>query len=141
PEILDRCRILKKQWEQRRLSGFSPANFRSETVRHPTRHALRATISLKQISSAAVARPHFLIEFERLSGSGAGYQTRGTALSHLARLTSREQNLARLVSDGRSNQEIADESSLSLETVKKHLHSIFCKLQVPSRSRLMALMR
>jgi len=141
PEILDRCRVLKKQWEQQRLSGFAPVNFRSETVRHPTRHALRATISLKQISSAAVARPHFLVEFESLSGSGAGYQTRDAALSHLVRLTSREQNLARLVCDGRSNQEIADESGLSLETVKAHLHSIFCKLEVPSRSRLIALMR
>jgi DNA-binding CsgD family transcriptional regulator len=141
PEILDRCRVLKKQWEQQRLSGFAPVNFRSETVRHPTRHALRATISLKQISSATVARPHFLVEFESLSGSGAGYQTRDAALSHLVRLTSREQNLARLVCDGRSNQEIADESGLSLETVKTHLHSIFCKLEVPSRSRLIALMR
>src|SRR5437762_10897090 len=81
------------------------------------------TISLKQISSAAVARPHFLIEFESLHGSPAtGYQTSGAPLSHLVRLTSREQNLARLVCDGRSNQEIADESGLSLETVKKHLH-------------------
>jgi DNA-binding NarL/FixJ family response regulator len=62
-------------------------------------------------------------------------------LAQLARLTKREQDLARLVCDGRSNQEIADESGLSLETVKKHLHSIFCKLEVPSRSRLMALMR
>ena len=141
PEILDRCRVLKKQWEQQRLSGFAAANFRSETVRHPTRHALRATISLKQISSAAFARPHFLVEFESLSGSGAGYQTRDGALSHLIRLTSREQNLARLVCDGRSNQEIADATGLSLETVKTHLHSIFCKLEVPSRSRLIALMR
>jgi DNA-binding CsgD family transcriptional regulator len=140
-EILDRCRVLKKQWEQQGLPGFAPANFRSETVRHPTRDAFRATISLKQINSAAVARPHFLVEFESLSGSSAGYQTRDAALSHLVRLTSREQNLARLVCDGRSNQEIADESGLSLETVKTHLHSIFCKLQVPSRSRLMALMR
>jgi DNA-binding NarL/FixJ family response regulator len=49
--------------------------------------------------------------------------------------------LARLVCDGRSNQEIADEAGLSLETVKRHLHSIFCKLEVSSRSRLMALMR
>jgi DNA-binding NarL/FixJ family response regulator len=62
-------------------------------------------------------------------------------LSHLVRLTSREQNLARLVCDGRGNQEIADEAGLSLETVKRHLHSIFCKLEVSSRSRLMALMR
>ena len=38
-------------------------------------------------------------------------------------------------------QEIADESGLSLETVKKHLHSVFRKLEVNSRSRLMALMR
>ena len=65
----------------------------------------------------------------------------GASLSHLARLTTREQELAYLVCDGRSNQEIADESGLSLETVKKHLHSIFCKLEVPSRSRLIALVR
>ena len=131
----------EKTMEQQRMSSFAPANLRSETVRHPTCHALRATISLKQISSVAVARPHFLVQFESLSGSGAGYQTRDAALSHLVRLTSREQNLARLVCDGRSNQEIADERGLSLETVKRHLHSIFCKLEVPSRSRLIALVR
>jgi DNA-binding NarL/FixJ family response regulator len=113
-----------------------------ETVRHPTQRDLRATISLKQIGSAAFARPHFLVEFESLRGSsGTGYQIGRTSLSHLVRLTSREQNLARLVCDGRSNQEIADEIGVSLETVKKHLHSIFSKLQVPSRNRLMALMR
>jgi DNA-binding CsgD family transcriptional regulator len=142
PEILDRCRVLKNRWKQLTSLGLAPANFRDETVRHPTRRDLRATISLKQISSAAVGRPHFLIEFESLHGSPAtGYQTSGASLSHLVRLTSREQNLARLVCDGRSNQEIADESGLSLETVKKHLHSIFSKLEVPSRGRLMALMR
>jgi DNA-binding CsgD family transcriptional regulator len=138
PQILDQCRVLKKRWKQ--LSP--PANFRGETVRHPTRGDLRATISLKQISSAAVARPQFLVEFESLHGSAAtGYQTGDASLSHLVRLTSREQNLAHLVCDGRSNQEIADKSGLSLETVKKHLHSIFNKLAVPSRSRLMTLLR
>jgi DNA-binding CsgD family transcriptional regulator len=138
PEILDQCRVLKKRWKQ--LSP--PANFRGETVRHPTRRDLRATISLKQISSAAVARPQFLVEFESLHGSAAtGYQTSDASLSHLVRLTSREQNLAHLVCDGRSNQEIADKSGLSLETVKKHLHAIFNKLEVPSRSRLMTLLR
>jgi DNA-binding CsgD family transcriptional regulator len=141
PEVLNQCRVLKKRWEQLSPLGLAPANFVDKTVRHPTRR-LRATISLKQISSAAFARPHFLIEFEDLHGSGGtGYQISSASLSHLVRLTSREQNLAHLVCDGRSNQEIADESGLSLETVKKHLHSIFCKLQVPSRSRLMALMR
>jgi DNA-binding NarL/FixJ family response regulator len=62
-------------------------------------------------------------------------------LSHLVRLTNREQNLARSVCDGRSDQEIADEAGLSVETVKRHLHFIFCKLEVSNRSRLIALMR
>ena len=111
PEILDRCHVLKKRWKQLSPLGLAPVNLRDETVRHPTRHHLRATISLKQISSAAVARPHFLIEFESLRGSAArGYQPSGTSLSHLVQLTIREQNLARLVCAGCSNQEIADEA-------------------------------
>ena len=141
-EVLDQCRVLKKRWEKLSPLRRAPVNFKGEIVRHPTRRDLRATISLEQIRSAAFARPHFLIEFEDLRSSGGrGYQIGRTSLSHLVRLTSREQNLARLVCDGCSNQEIADETSLSLETVKRHLHSIFSKLEVPSRSRLMALMR
>jgi len=142
PEILDRCRILKTRWEQSSPLNFPPSGFKDELVHHPKRRHLRATISLKQISSAGVARPHFLIEFENLrAGAGLESEVANARLPHLIRLTRREQQLARLVCDGRSNQEIADESSLSLETVKKHLHSVFRKLEVSSRSRLMALMR
>ena len=141
-EVLDRCRVLKERWKQLGPLSFPASGFKDELVHHPKRRHLRATVSLKQISSAGVARPHFLIEFERLRGSAAtGYQTSDAFLSHLVRLTRREQDLVRLVCDGRSNQEIADETGLSLETVKKHLHSIFGKLEVPSRSRLMTLMR
>ena len=53
----------------------------------------------------------------------------------------REQQLARLVCDGRSNQEIADDAGLSLQMVKKHLYAIFRKLEVTSRNQLMALMQ
>jgi len=138
-EVLDRCRTLKKRWEQLNPLAFPTAGFKDELVHHPRRRHLRATISLKQVSSAGVAQPHFLVEFENLRGADTQHQA-GT-LPHLVQLTRREQQLARLVCDGRSNQEIADESGLSLETVKKHLHSIFGKLEVPSRSRLMTLMR
>src|SRR5512132_1832246 len=118
PEVLDQCRVLKKRWEQLSSLRLAPANFGDETVRHPTRRDLRATISLKQIGSAAFARPHFLVEFESFQARAAtGYQISSASLSHLVRLTSREQNLVRLVCDGRSNQEIADEAGLSLETV------------------------
>ena len=141
PEIFDRCRVLKTRWQQSSPLNFPPSGFKDELVHHPKRRHLRATISLKQISSAGVARPHFLIEFENLRGAGTKHEVASARLPHLIRLTRREQQLARLVCDGRSNQEIADESGLSLETVKKHLHSVFRKLDVSSRSRLMALMR
>jgi hypothetical protein len=70
-EILDGCRALTKRWRQLSPLGLAPANFSDETIRHPTRRDLRATISLKQISSAAVARPHFLVEFKSLRRSPA----------------------------------------------------------------------
>lgn len=139
PEILDRCHVLKERWEQVSRLNFPLSGSNDELVHHSKRRYLRATISLKQISSAGVARPHFLIAFENLRGADAKQKV--ATLSHLARLTTREQQLAQLVCDGRSNQEIADESSMSLETVKKHLHSVFRKLEVSSRSRLMAMMR
>src|SRR6266513_1377593 len=104
PEVLDRCRVLKKRWKDLRRLALTPANLRDETVRHPTRRDLRATVSLKQISSAAVARPHFLVEFESLLSSARGSRRLGASLSHLAQLTRREQDLTRLVCDGRSNQ-------------------------------------
>jgi len=82
----------------------------------------------------SLARPHFLIECEEL-------RRPATPLPHLIRLTQREQQLTRLICEGPSNQEIADQAGLSVGMVKKHLHSIFQKLEVPSRSRLIALMR
>src|SRR6266576_46081 len=86
---------------------------------------------LKQHSSIGVAQPHFLIECEDLRRQAA--PRAGLAsyrLPHLAQLTRREQEVARLVCDGRSNQEIADDAGLSLPTVKKHVHGIFRKLEV-----------
>lgn len=145
PEILDRCRLLKQQWAhaQPRMRSGPLTGFNEERVHHQRSPHLRATIRLKQLSSCGVARPHFLIGCEDLrrhaalsKGSAAS-----TRLPHLVRLTRREQEVARLVCEGRSNQEIADDACLSLPMVKKHLHAVFRKLEVPSRSRLITLMR
>lgn len=143
-EILDRCRLLKQQWAHARprmLSG-PRTGFKEEQVHHPQSPHLRATLRVKQLSSAGVARPHFLIECEDLHSSAAPRaEPASSSLPHLIRLTKREQEVARLVCEGRSNQEIADDACLSLPMVKKHLHATFRKLEVPSRSRLIALMR
>jgi DNA-binding CsgD family transcriptional regulator len=141
-EILDRCRLLKQQWAHAQRPIAPQAGFKEERVRHPRSPHLRATLHLKRLSSAGVARPHFLIECEDLRSSAAVRTGPASVrLPHLARLTRREQEVARLVCEGRSNQEIADQACLSLAMVKKHLHAIFHKLEVNSRSRLIALLR
>jgi DNA-binding CsgD family transcriptional regulator len=140
-EILDRCRLLKQQWTDAHRTNAPRTCFKEEQVQHPRSPHLRATLHLKQLKSAGVARPHFLIECEDLRRQAtprAG--TASSCLPHMVQLTSREQEIARLVCEGRSNQEIADDAGLSLPTVKKHVHGIFRKLEVTSRSQLVALM-
>jgi DNA-binding NarL/FixJ family response regulator len=53
-----------------------------------------------------------------------------------ALLTSRERQIALLVGDGRSNKDIARDLNLSEGTVKIHLHHIFHKLEVTTRTGL-----
>jgi DNA-binding CsgD family transcriptional regulator len=137
PEILDRCRGLRQRWQR-----SSAPRTRKERVHHPQSPHLRATIRLRKLNSAGVAQPHFLIECENLQVKAAPRELPGAAhLPHFVQLTRREREIVQLICDGRSNQEIADETGSSLATVKKHIHSIFRKLEVTSRSRLIALMR
>jgi len=141
-EILDRCRVLKEQWRkaQPQVRRTHRLDFQEEQVNHPHLPHLRATIQLKQINSVGVAGPHFLIAYEdlRRNGERSG-RLRLFRLPGIALLTRREREVAQLVCEGRSNKEIAQNACLSLPTVKKHLHSVFRKLAVPSRSRLVAL--
>jgi DNA-binding CsgD family transcriptional regulator len=140
-EILDRCRLLKQQWTHSQCRNAQRTGFKGEQVHHPRSRHLRATLHLKQLSSVGVAQPHFLIECEDLRRRPAPAAGSASArLPHLAQLTCREQEVARLVCDGQSNKEIADAARLSLPMVKKHVHAIFRKLEVTSRSQLVALM-
>jgi DNA-binding CsgD family transcriptional regulator len=141
-EILDRCRVLKEKWRnaQPQMRSVRRSNFKDEQVQHRHLPQLQATIQLKQINSVGVAGPHFLIACEDLCRNGERSGRFGLfRLPGLARLTRREREVAQLACEGRSNKEIAENACLSLQTVKKHLHSVFRKLQVPSRTRLVAL--
>jgi LuxR family maltose regulon positive regulatory protein len=53
-------------------------------------------------------------------------------------LSDRELELLRLVAEGHSNQEIAQELFLAIGTVKKHLNNVFGKLDVSSRTQAIA---
>jgi DNA-binding CsgD family transcriptional regulator len=142
PEILERCRQLKQKWTRAKRPKAPQTSNKEEHVHHPRVPHLRAVIRLRQLSSAGVAQPHFLIECEDLRQPDAppGGQPK-SRLQYFVPLTCREREVVRLVCNGQSNQEIADEAGLSVPTVKQHVHAIFRKLEVSSRSRLIALMR
>jgi len=53
-------------------------------------------------------------------------------------LTATEQQVARLVAEGRTNREVADELFLSPSTVQANLKRIYRKLGVRSRTELAA---
>ncbi|WP_417818942.1 response regulator [Tritonibacter scottomollicae] len=52
-------------------------------------------------------------------------------------LTAREREIVQLVSTGLRNREIAEECGLTEGTVKTHLHNIFGKMAVKSRTQLL----
>lgn len=60
----------------------------------------------------------------------------GSPEESLEGLTRRERDIAHLVSQGYSNKEIARDLSLSLGTVKHHVHHVLGKLQVNRRARV-----
>jgi DNA-binding CsgD family transcriptional regulator len=53
-------------------------------------------------------------------------------------LSPREHDVLRLIAEGRSNREIAEQLSISVPTVKRHLTTIFAKLNLPSRAAAVA---
>ena len=59
-----------------------------------------------------------------------------TGTLHVETLTQRECQMARAVSRGLRNREIAREFGISEETVKKHLATIYGKLAIPGRVAL-----
>lgn len=56
----------------------------------------------------------------------------------MERLTAQERVVLRLVTDGLTNQDIADTLCLSVKTVKSHLSNIFAKLDVHNRAQAVA---
>ena len=54
-------------------------------------------------------------------------------------LTPKEKNIIYLVCEGLSNKEIADKLNISEQTVKAHLHKIFKKFNISSRTQLITI--
>lgn len=63
-------------------------------------------------------------------------ETARTPVRELHDLTARENEVARLVTEGYTNNEIADDLCISVSTVKCHMQKIFEKLGVANRTML-----
>ena len=109
---------------------------------HPNQAGLRASVNLLQLDAAPLSMPMFLIRFAAIGRTRpANGREKSAALSLFARLSPRESDVARLVGQGCSNDEVANRLRKSVLTVKRQLRSIYKKLNVTGRGRLIALIR
>ena len=137
--LLAACRELRAKWNHQMVDRYAVASAAGQTVAHPARPELRANIHLVQRSAGSITKPIFRIEFQPTPGSADPGADLDLAIA--ARLTRRERELVELLCQGAANKEIADRLSLSVGTVKKELNTLYQKLEVQSRTQLMALMR
>lgn len=85
----------------------------------------------------AALSPHMAARL--MAGFREGGRHSQAAAASLDRLTDRERDLLRLVAQGATNREIAEQLVLSERTVKTHVHHILEKLGVENRAQAAAL--
>jgi two-component system NarL family response regulator len=118
-----------------------------ETIRHGAQGYLLKTIRARELVEMirAAARgeaaltpamaARVMAEFRRASEPASVAPTSGETVTStdFDQLTSREQEVLALISEGLSDKEIAGALSLSLYTVKTHVRNILAKLHVNNR--------
>ncbi len=75
------------------------------------------------------------LEIQSKANEGTMVRARFPLANFVQVLTSREHEVLRLIIDGLTNRDIAQKLSISLETVKSHVHHIMQKMQVKDRTQ------
>lgn len=115
---------------------------RLERLAHPAAPERTAAVSAVNAAPGLLARPGFLVVLEdRTPPRRTPSPVSPERQRLLWALTPSERELALLICEGGSNREIARKLKKSLLTIKKQATSVFAKLSVPSRARLIALLR
>ncbi|MBL9188172.1 MAG: helix-turn-helix transcriptional regulator [Opitutaceae bacterium] len=142
PAVLDACRALRAAVLARDPRGPNPQPGDVTHVEPAGDAGLRAQITVLNNPASALAQPRFLVVFDsRPVASPEAGAVSAEKMGQLRELTPRERELALLVCEGCTNAEIARGLNKSVLTIKKQLNSVFRKLRVKSRARMMALLR
>jgi DNA-binding CsgD family transcriptional regulator/PAS domain-containing protein len=140
-EILETCRNLKNTWDHGESDDAPPRVDNRLVIEHQHLAGLRASVNVLQMDAAPLSRPMFLVTLERRDSSPSDSGEHLNQLATWAQLTRSEQQVAWLAGQGQRNAEIAQSLKKSTMTVKKQLQSIYHKLDVTVRGRLIALLR
>ncbi|MSU25371.1 MAG: LuxR family transcriptional regulator [Opitutus sp.] len=109
---------------------------------HPALSQLQADCSLFSLDDPLLSRPYLFVQLvnrEMLDAKGPVAMDRQLAV--FSKLTQRERDVALLVRDGLSNEAIASRLRKGVGTVKNQLRSVFGKLEINSRARLISMLR
>lgn len=135
--IISACASLKAQWLERQvLRRGSTEQKPPLTVSHSLEPGLTANITMQLDNACPTANPGFLVHLQSCTTS----PSRDSLAAHsmLEGLTPAERELVRFVCQGLGNRDIAEKLGKSVKTVKSQLTSVYKKLNVSSRSRLLA---
>jgi DNA-binding NarL/FixJ family response regulator len=117
--------------EHARTLAYLGAAFRHHGSQKQARATLRQALeAAMRLDAGAVVR------LARSELRSAGARPRCTATSGAGALTVSERRVADLAAGGLTNREIAQELYVTKKTVEWHLHNVFRKLEVSSRTEL-----
>ena len=140
--VLDYFTAFKSEWNPSHHRECPLLEAGGVAIRHPAIPGLRAVVNLLQLDAAPLSMPLFLVRLEHRSSPGEADGNGATdTFPSMARLSPRERDVARLVGQGCSNDEIASQLGKSVLTVKKQLRSVYEKLDLSGRGRLIAFLR
>lgn len=135
-DLRDICHQMKCEWNDQ----AQPKNPLEQAVLRELAHATDegrvARISMIPLGGTHPGRPSFLLQFLGPAETGTSGPMSGVSLAILAELTPEERAVAHQICDGKSNDEISTALGKSVFTVKRHIYSIFRKLQISNRTQL-----
>jgi len=136
---IESTKAITKEWPEAKI--IIVTSFLDDDKVYPALEAGATSYILKTSTADKIAeairdtnKGKTILEPEVTGKMMARMKERNQPLLHES-LTNREQEILMLITDGKTNQEIADELFIGLKTVKTHVSNILSKLEVQDRTQ------